>query len=136
MQDFHSTPNRTLNLLNVTPYNRNNSRIISPSDKSHTITQISRCIFVVQSRIDELSKIVGGFGYKSRGGCWKWSRVLWRMCGRILGEGWLVRERCEVCLIFLLLFLVFGGESINERNALQRIGFLPLFFFGYEQIKT
>ena len=65
MQDFHSTLNRTLNLLNVTPY-KNSSRTISPSDKSHTIAQISRCIFIVQSRIDELSEIIGGFGYKSR----------------------------------------------------------------------
>ena len=66
MQDFRSTLNRTLNLPNVTPYNRNNSRTISPSDKSHTITQISRCILILQIRIDKLSEIVGEFGYKSR----------------------------------------------------------------------
>ena len=66
MQDFRSTLNRTLNLPNVTPYNRNNSRTISPSDKLHTIAQISKYIFIVQSRIDEFSEIVGGFGFKSR----------------------------------------------------------------------
>ena len=96
-----STLNRALNLPNVTRYNRNNSRTVH-LQTSH-IRSLRYRGASLSCRVESMNCLKLSVGsdtsresWKLREGCWRWSCVLWRMCGGMLGEGWLVRGRCEL----------------------------------------